>query len=112
MLTGTFALNTLLTALLYVGVTTGEIRMTTSFLHHPMDGNWGMAITTSGIFLLAASLVISIFYIRRGTIHKYKDSLPFPSGEKLGGVPLRLIQRVATLALVGCWRPEVWINPV
>jgi hypothetical protein len=110
-LSGTFALNTLFTILLYVGVTTGQIRMTTSLFHHLMAGGWGALITGSGAVLLLASLLISAYQIQRSLIHGRSETAPVPGAGTFYGVALRYSAEVATVAIVGSWKPQIWINP-
>ena len=106
-LTGTFILNSLLAVVIYLGVVNSRILMTTSYFHRLMYGGWGLTIVATGMLLLGASLVLAWLRWQQGKVPR-----PAGTGGYLvhGTHRLRLTDRLPTIAIVGAWAPELWVN--
>jgi hypothetical protein len=107
LLLGAALLQALLAAMIWRGVVVYDIRMTTMHFHKLMHGEWSIAIGTAGLIVLAASLLIATWSYQRGHT-RTGNELQLGS---VGPLPLLGVQTVSTAALVGVFRPQIWVNP-
>ena len=105
-LLGVFILNGAIAVLIWIGVVSGRIMMTTNYFHRLMYGGWSLAITGAGILLLLLSVVLAWHNWRRGRVPASPGRL-----SEARGLKMRESAHVATLSLVGVWQPELWFNP-
>lgn len=113
LLAGAWLLNSLLAAGIWWGVVNYKILMTTSHFHHLMYGGWSDGITGTGLMVCGISLMLLAWGWQRGTLPqrlKDEDALASVSDSRGRAVPVRAASGVATAALVGVIRPEIWVN--
>ncbi|MCC7478696.1 hypothetical protein IT575_09605 [bacterium] len=114
LIAGTWLLNTLLAAGIWWGVVNYKILMTTNHFHHLMYGGWANGITGTGLMVFGLSLMLLAWGWQRGTVpEKLRDGAALGSAALGAGrsIPLRAARGIATAALVGVVRPEIWVNP-
>jgi len=107
-LSGTFLTTFGLMTIVWLGVITGRIVMTTMRFMHLMSGPWGASLTIFGLVVFAASLILVLIAWYRGRVHL--DS----GGEVLeahDGIDLLAVDGVSTIGLVGVLKPQIWVNP-
>lgn len=104
---GTFVLTSILALVIWAGVVREIIYMSTHHFHALMYGGWGSSITAAGFGVLAASLLIAWIGWLRGRVPKLRG------GEAAlhSGLTVKAHDGVTTAGLIGCWRPQVWVNP-
>jgi hypothetical protein len=106
-LSGTWLINAGLAFYIWWGVVNGKILMTTHYFCHLMSGGWGNGITAAGLTVLGISVALVAWGWRRGTVPRRLDG----TLSQMGGTVVRPASGIATAALVGVARPEVWVNP-
>jgi hypothetical protein len=106
---GGLAINIAVAVLIWAGVVSHHIRMTTGLFTSLMHGGWSLAITGGGLTVLAVSLALGWGDWQRGRNHQ-RETRRRPLGERDG---LRIVESpaVSTAGLVGALRPELWVNP-
>jgi hypothetical protein len=105
---GALLANFTLAALIWIGVISRHILMTTSYFHGLMYGGWSLGITLAGSLALLASLLLAAYGWGRARAHSRLSYVPLGNES---GLPLVATGRVGTAALVGVWRPVLWVNP-
>ena len=101
--------NVVVASLIWAGVVSQHIRMTTGYFHELMHGGWSLAIAGGGLAVLAASLALAWGDWQRGRAHQ-RETRRRALGER---DVLSVVESpaVATAGLVGVLRPELWVNP-
>jgi hypothetical protein len=112
------ALQVILAVVIWYGVITHRILMTTHYFHHLMYGGWSATITTAGLGLLAISLLIAAWSALRARPLQSGDMPSDQAEARLWadeamqqGLRLRVNGNVATASLVGVGAPALLINP-
>lgn len=102
-----FGLCVLLGGLIWYGVVSRLILMTTPYFHALMYGGWGAGIAASGLLVLGLSALLGLRSWRRSHAQA-------PSARRIGSagrLPLLESRAVPAAALVGVWQPRVLVNP-
>jgi hypothetical protein len=102
-----FALCVLLGALIWAGVVSRLILMTTPYFHTLMYGGWGAGIAASGLLVLGVSVLLG----RRAWRRSQADAPTTAVLGCVGRLPLLASPAVPAAALVGVWRPRILVNP-
>jgi hypothetical protein len=107
LIVGTFALSALLAVIIYVGVVREIIYMSTRYFHCLMHGGWGNTITGTGAAVLTLSLLLGVFGWLRGRTPRLAGG----ATQLISGLTVVDNEGISTAGLIGCWRPQVWVNP-